>query len=159
MSGTVWLLALGCLLASGCASVLDGTRQRLSVETRYKDSEVIGATCTLSNDRGSWRVVTPGSVIVNRSLADLSADCEKEGFAAGTLVVESAHKALALVYMVVGGVVGTIVDAVTGAAYDYPASVTVGLGGGGFSVVNNSAEIGKSQGTAERTLQPDPGAK
>lgn len=100
------------------------------------------------NDKGMWTVTTPGSLTVNRSFAKLNAQCEKEGFAPGGLVLQSATKDLALVYMLVGGVIGTIVDVATGAAYVYPSSMTVEMGEPAFSLVSNPVKFDQSGGAA-----------
>lgn len=65
-------------LASGCASIVSGSQQSISVETRQKGLMVKNATCKLNNTRGTWYVNTPGSVTVSRSFEDLAIQCEKE---------------------------------------------------------------------------------
>ena len=42
--------------------------------------EVPGVLCTATNDRGSWSVVTPGVVAVERSAARLRITCRRDGF-------------------------------------------------------------------------------
>ena len=39
-----------------------------------------GVACTLSNDKGTWTVVTPGRVAVTRSTEPLTVQCTKEGY-------------------------------------------------------------------------------
>ena len=41
---------------------------------------VDGVSCTLRNDKGTWALVTPGKVQVERSLQPLEIECAKEGF-------------------------------------------------------------------------------
>jgi hypothetical protein len=139
VNGFTWLVLPMCLVASGCASILDGSHQHLSVATRYKDTEVIGATCRLNNDKGSWTLTTPGSITVTRSYSDLNAECEKKGFALGTRVFRSAVKAATFAYMLIGGILGTAIDALTGAAYHYPSSLMVEMSGAEDLAASRSA--------------------
>ncbi len=107
---------------TGCASIVNGTNQSVSVNT----GNVGGATCSLQNDKGRWFVSnTPGSVVVNRSFKDLQIDCQKPGYKDGYKDVASHTKAMAFGNLVFGGVVGAGVDVADGAAYDYPTEVYV----------------------------------
>jgi hypothetical protein len=45
-----------------------------------KNEPIIGARCTVSNDRGSWSVTTPGPVEVELSSALVHVTCRREGF-------------------------------------------------------------------------------
>lgn len=121
------------LLAStqivGCASIVNGQNQSLSVETRTQGGESIpGATCKLTNNKGSWFVTTPGSTTVQRSLEELAVKCEKEPIEAGVASFKSSTKAMAFGNILFGGFIGAGVDIATGAAYDYPALLTVLMG-------------------------------
>jgi len=112
----------------GCASIVSGHNQSLSVNTRNEVGDLTGAKCTLNNDKGTWYVTTPGSVIVRRSYEDLSVACTAEGEAAGTASVKSSTKGMAFGNILFGGVIGAGVDVATGAAYDYPTLILVNLG-------------------------------
>ncbi len=117
------LLLLSALLAAflpGCASIVTGANQPLSVQT--PDCE--GASCTLTNSKGTWFVKSPGSVTVHRAYDELSVTCSKEGYASATNTVASSTKAMAFGNIVFGGVIGAGVDIGTGAAYDYPTLIT-----------------------------------
>jgi hypothetical protein len=90
---TAIALALG-----GCATVPEGSPpQSLAVSTTHELSgggptlgwgsaprgsleELTGAQCTAANDRGSWTLVTPGVLAVDRSTARLRITCRKEGY-------------------------------------------------------------------------------
>jgi hypothetical protein len=106
----------------GCASIVNGTNQSVSVQT----GPVTGANCELANDKGKWYVNgTPGSVTVHRSYQDLTVNCQKKGFASGNTKVESKTKGMAFGNAVFGGVVGAGADMADGAAYDYPQTISV----------------------------------
>lgn len=119
-------LILAATALTGCASIVNGTQQSVSVNT----TPIAGATCSLANDKGRWYVnKTPGSVVVNRSYNDLRIDCRKPGLAHGFQSVPSHTKPMAFGNLVFGGVVGAGVDVVDGAAYDYPTDIFVPMYG------------------------------
>jgi hypothetical protein len=115
-------------LSTGCASIVSGTNQSISVETRNKGMQVTNANCKLSNDKGNWFVTTPGSVVVNRSYNDLSIRCEKDGVEPGLLTAKSFTKGMAFGNILFGGFIGAGVDMASGAAYDYPSLFTIEMG-------------------------------
>ena len=116
-------------LGSGCASIVSGHNQSVSVETRSKEGQaVMSANCKLTNNKGTWFVTSPGSVTVSRSFEDLLINCEKENQLPGLASVKSSTKPMAFGNIIFGGVIGAGVDVATGAAYDYPTMITVTMG-------------------------------
>ncbi|MGD2119385.1 MAG: hypothetical protein PVG66_13570 [Chromatiales bacterium] len=115
-------------MTTGCASIVNGQNQSLSIETRDDASQVSGADCKLSNNKGTWYVVSPGSTVVHRSYEDLSVVCEKEGLDPGMASVKSSTKPMAFGNIIFGGVIGAGIDMANGSAYDYPSLVTVKMG-------------------------------
>jgi hypothetical protein len=114
---------------TGCASIVSGHNQPLSVTTQGQGgADVAGAKCTLSNDKGTWYVTTPGSVTVHRSFNDLSVNCAHDAFDPGVTTVKSATKGMAFGNILFGGIIGAGVDMSSGAAYDYPSLIPVGMG-------------------------------
>src|SRR3990167_7322227 len=108
---------LALIELTGCASIVNGTNQSVSVNTR----PVTGATCSLENDKGKWFVnQTPGSVTVHRSYKDLTINCEKRGYPKASKNIVSKTKGMAFGNVVFGGVIGAGVDMADGSAYDYP---------------------------------------
>lgn len=132
--------------ATGCASIVTGHNQPLSVETRSKGVVTAGANCQLQNDKGTWFVTTPGSVMVQRSAADMSVRCEKNGYEPGLATVKSTTKAMAFGNILFGGIVGGAVDVATGAAFDYPSLISVELG--------SSQTLGGPTAQAEQAPSP-----
>lgn len=122
------ILVWAAALTTGCASIVTGHNQPISVETRHNGAMVREANCKLENDKGTWFVTTPGSVTVRRSFGDLHVRCEKDKHEPGILTVKSTTKAMAFGNAIFGGVVGAGVDIATGAAYDYPSLITVEMG-------------------------------
>lgn len=141
------VLAAVSMLGSGCASIVSGHNQSISVETRSKQGQAItSASCKLSNNKGSWFVTSPGSVTVSRSFENLLINCEKENQEPGLASVKSSTKAMAFGNILFGGLIGAGVDVATGAAYDYPTMITV-LMGEKISVEVPPAEKAKETGS------------
>lgn len=115
-------------LASGCASIVGGHNQVVSVEAKHKGQQISGANCALVNPKGTFFVTTPGTVTVQRSYDDLSVKCEKDGMQPGVLAVKSSTKPMAFGNIIFGGVIGAAVDVGSGAAYDYPTLISVIMG-------------------------------
>lgn len=114
----------GCLvMMSGCASVTKGVNQSVAVNTIPAK-----ATCKLTNSKGTWYVTTPGSAYVHRAYGDLKVACEKDGYQLGTKKVKSKTSAhVAGNVLIPGSIILAGVDAIDGAAYDYPDEIIVPL--------------------------------
>jgi hypothetical protein len=121
-------LSAGAASLTGCASIVSGTSQVVSVETLHPSGNVAGATCKLENDKGVYYVTTPGTVTVHRAYGDMNVKCEKPGYDAGLATFKSSTKGMMAGNILFGGVIGAGVDASTGAAYDYPTLFQVVLG-------------------------------
>ena len=119
------ICAIGLLL-QGCASIVSGSTQSLSVEAKSSEGvSVVGANCKMSNDKGVWFTNTPGSIALHRSADDLTVTCSKALFVPATSVVKSATKGMAAGNILFGGLIGVGIDVATGAAFDYPTLITV----------------------------------
>jgi hypothetical protein len=90
--------------------------------------DVRGATCELSNSRGKWLLISPGSVTIGRSNDNLLVTCRKEGLDDGVVALVSATRGAMFGNIIAGGVIGAVIDHDSGAAYDYPQQVTVEMG-------------------------------
>jgi len=69
----ILLLLTSFILLTSCASTMSGSSQNITVT-----SNVQGATCTLSNDKGTWTLTTPGSAVITSSRVNLALTCAKE---------------------------------------------------------------------------------
>jgi hypothetical protein len=107
---------------------VNGSNQVVSVETKLKNEQVVGANCKLDNGKGIYYVTTSGTVTVNRAYDDMQVKCEKDGLPTGIAAVKSNTKAMAFGNILFGGFIGAAVDAGTGAAYDYPPLISVIMG-------------------------------
>lgn len=120
---SIGILALTALLG-GCATVVSGTTQTIGVKT---DPE--GADCQFSR-KGVLvgRVYpTPGTMQVEKNYESVSVLCRKEGFDDTTGVIGSEFQAATLGNILLGGVIGVVVDAASGAMTKYPEAVTFTL--------------------------------
>jgi uncharacterized protein YceK len=119
---TTTIAALGL---SACASITTGTSQPITVDTPYAQ----GAQCQLMDTAGgSWFMKdTPNTVTVNKGNGPMTIKCEKSGFQKGTTILEETFQGATLGNIILGGGVGIIVDAATGAAQEYPKQAKVYL--------------------------------
>ncbi len=114
------------LISSGCASVASGKNQAVTVQTVCGGQHLDGASCTLKNSKGEWRVNTPGSVTIHKAYGELVVSCEKEGLTPSVSErFDSSANGGAWGNIILGGVVGYAIDAGNGAGFDYPQKMTV----------------------------------
>jgi hypothetical protein len=116
------------VLFSGCAAITTGTTQPLTVTTKQNGANVAGASCEMTNGKGTYYVVTPGTVTVSRSYSDMVVVCKKDPLPDALMTVKSSVKAMAFGNIILGGLVGVVVDTSTGAAYDYPSTFELEMG-------------------------------
>lgn len=121
------LTLFALLVLTGCASVTGSKFQPIVVQTVYDDTAVAGAGCTLTNGAGKWTVTTPGSVSVQKSISDMLVECYMAEGLSGQLAVPSKANPANWGNLLLGGPVGLVVDAQTGAGYDYPSVIAVTL--------------------------------
>ena len=114
------VLACAMLTITGCASMFTGKSSFVNVT-----STPSGADC----DLGGRGVHTPGNVSLSKSVDDIIANCQKEGYLSGTARVESSFNAVTLLNTFLGipGALGYIIDFSTGAAFEYPEQVSINL--------------------------------
>ncbi|MBB6246845.1 hypothetical protein [Rhodanobacter sp. A1T4] len=113
------VLGLTCGL-SACASIVGGTHQHLSVETRSTNQDIVGADCTVTNERGEQHVTTPGIVTVHRGSGPLDVRCVKDGAPIGGQSFASTVRPMEWGNILFGGLIGLVVDFSDDAAHHYP---------------------------------------
>jgi hypothetical protein len=117
---TIIMLLVFSML-SGCASITGSTSQSISVQTKEPTgAEILGANCELTNSKGKWFVITPGTVGVSRSNDNMQLLCRKDGYEPGRNGIVSDTKGMMFGNIIFGGGIGAIVDHTSGAAYEYP---------------------------------------
>ena len=111
------------LCLSGCASIVSEGTQNLTVDT-----DPSGADCKLVNQEGTFYVRnTPGTVPIDTTCKPMTVECTKNGYRRVQETIDYSHKGAAWGNIILGGGIGYIVDRQTGAACDYPQSITVTL--------------------------------
>jgi len=110
----------------GCASITGSKNQPISITSVCEGVVVTNATCTLMNDKGTWFLQTPGSVMIQKAYGDLSVTCKKEN-AVGNGAFQSKSNGGVWGNILAGGIIGYAVDASSGAGFDYPPTMTVVL--------------------------------
>jgi len=108
---------------AGCASVLESTTQPVSVATAPE----AGAACKVSNERGAWSLVSPGTVVIKKSASVLEIQCSKPGFQDAKTYTAPKMSTTAMVGMMLPyvGMIDAAVDGSSGAAQSYPTSYVV----------------------------------
>lgn len=111
-------------LTTGCATVTTGTSQTVAVDTKPE-----GADCrfTRKGDPVASINPTPGIITVSKSDTHLDILCRKNGYQDAVAELGSSFQAMTVGNVLIGGVVGLIIDAASGAAMKYPSSVTITL--------------------------------
>jgi len=145
---TAGVLSVGLL--SGCASIVQGSYERVAVQTTASNELVPNVACKLENTKGNWVLKTPGSVTVRRASDDLYIECVKDGVPAPIAAVKSSGSSWLWGNLLFGGLIGLGVDLVDGDGYDYPLVITTDLAAPlGGKLADGSRAIA-SPGTANR---------
>ena len=118
---TIAAIAATGVALSGCATIITGSTQSIAINT----PPTSGADCSLSNSEGTWNVASPGQVTVAKSKHDISVHCTKSGWQDADSTVASGFQAWTLGNIILGGLIGIGVDAMTGAINEYPKTVNV----------------------------------
>ena len=119
----ILLTACCLLLASGCATLVSGTSQSILVDV----INAKGASCSGIDKRGKqyhW-VNTPSATTVHKGDGPMVLTCEKNGFKKTTHSFDETLVGATLGNIILGGGIGILVDAVSGAAQEYPSKVSV----------------------------------
>ncbi len=102
-------VALCALYVSGCATIMQGKKQDIVVE-----SSPSGATVKTSEGQ---RITTPGTLVLVRK-RDVVVTVEKEGYESSSQVMKKEWSWWLVGNILLGGIIGIAVDFTTGAAYD-----------------------------------------
>ena len=116
------LLALPLIfILCGCATIVSGSQQSIFIETPHAN----GADCKLTDSKnGNWRIdSTPGSVFVTKGNGPMNIVCTKKGYETTIIKVEEEVAGATMGNIILGGGIGILVDAASGAAQKYPDNV------------------------------------
>jgi hypothetical protein len=119
-----WVLGLSIGLLAGCSTLTTGTTQAVSLVTPGAD----GANCELTSPEvGTINVVTPAQVMLSKSQHSVKVMCRKECFTDGQGIINSNFEEMTAGNILVGGVVGVVVDASSGAMNKYDPHVQIAM--------------------------------
>ena len=124
MNAGVTLLCLVTVSLSGCATITTGTTQSILVDTTPS-----GAICRFSRSDREVGVVnpTPGMLMITKDGAPLTIVCKRAGYYPNTGVLRANFEPMTLGNILLGGIIGIVVDAASGADRKYDATLTVTL--------------------------------
>lgn len=113
-------LLIVLIMASGCATVVKGSKQSIGVQT---DPE--GASCELVREGQVIGSVspTPGEVEVEKDKDNIEVTCKKKGFNPASDSISSSFQQWTLGNLLIGGIIGVAIDAGSGAAMQYPPAI------------------------------------
>ena len=117
-------IALTNFVLSSCATITTGTDQGIKVVT---EKNISGASCTLVDSKGnrSFLPRTPGTTYITRGNAPLIITCTKPGYKPTTLEISEKVAGATMGNIILGGGIGIIFDASSGAAQRYPEKIVV----------------------------------
>jgi hypothetical protein len=109
---------------AGCSTITTGTTQSILV-----DSNPAGAVCRFSRSDREVGVVnpTPGMLMITKDKEPITVICTKSSFYPNTGVLLANFEPMTLGNILLGGIVGIIVDAASGADHKYDATLNVTL--------------------------------
>ena len=111
---------------SACATIVSGSSQRVAVDTSPE-----GADCRVS--QGGMPIgeiqQTPGAIMVQRGNGVVQMSCTKPGYRTAQQADGSGVNGWVFGNLVIGGLVGVVIDLATGAAYHYGPNMMLALDG------------------------------
>jgi hypothetical protein len=122
------ILTVMLVFTAACATLFDGTRQKIKVEAvNISDNKILkGVRCTVTDEMESIYMLAenPGIIRVKKGQGALQFDCKKNGYIQKNAIASESFNGTAFFNVFTGGV-GFMVDAVTGAMLDYPSHVII----------------------------------
>lgn len=125
------VLAIACVVSTlqGCASIIDGSTQSVSI-VPMRDGQVYSkATCTASNKKGSWVTSGGGAVTVKKASDALQVKCTDPQTTEASF--SSAPKSTNVGWAVANFflwdlcTISCIIDFSSGSIYEYPSQIQV----------------------------------
>jgi len=140
-------------MLGGCSTIISGTSQKITVNT-----DPTGADCALSRDGLIIGRVnpTPGQTEVSTNRSAITVTCKKEGYQDGSNIDAAGFDPAVLGNILIGGVVGVVVDAASGGASKYDSVVNITLQplppGSPPTASGSSSTLSSSTGPAEEQV-------
>jgi len=118
------LLLLSLLAVTGCASIIEGRSQQITVNTNPPSSD-----CKLERSGTPLGHVnpTPGGILVEKTKHDILITCSKAGYQDSTYMNKSGSAAAVFGNIIAGGLIGWGIDSASGSdnKYDSPVNLTL----------------------------------
>ena len=115
-------LVLLSVLIGGCATITKGSMQSVSINTPH----VVGAVCTLSSPSiGNRTITAPNTISIEKASYNIDVHCKKECYEDGVGVIATSVEVMTAGNILIGGVVGLGVDALSGAINKYEPEATI----------------------------------
>jgi hypothetical protein len=146
------------LLSSGCASVINDSTHPIKVETKTPEGKTVaGADCKLSNDYGVVVMKSGDTVQIRRSSKDLDIVCQEPSNPDAKASAISRASGGMWGNIIMGGVVGAVIDHNKGTAYTYPTWVQLIFGK--TMVFDRSDDKEGAPNVGREVVMPTPDAK
>ena len=118
------VIAAACLALAGCASIITGTSQKISIAT-----QPTGAKCVLSRQDQPIATIepTPGAATVQKDKHDILVKRDKDGYQTAMQYLHSGVEEGTFGNILLGGVIGWGIDSADGADNRYPDTAMVML--------------------------------
>lgn len=113
-----------CAVMAGCASILTGADQAVTVQVMCKGRPV-AADCQVSNSKGRWNFQAPQTRMILRDSAPLRVACYSSVTGEYGVYQYPGVNPASVGNAVVGGLVGTAVDASNTKLWAYPSVITI----------------------------------
>ena len=111
-------------LLSGCATLLEEDTQEVNVRFMCAEKHLV-ATCDLKNDKGRWRLSTPGKATVVNDASQLEISCKAPFIPSFTVSVMPMPSMGMLGNLLFGGFVGAAVDVYNKTGLTYPENIDI----------------------------------
>ena len=120
----IWFVVLSASLLTGCATIVEGVRQDITVTTTPD-----GASCALNRAGASIATITstPATVNILKTRDDIEIVCELDGYLKTARIDESGTAAVVFGNILIGGAIGLVVDISTGASNKYDSALEIAL--------------------------------
>jgi|TARA_R110000782_G_scaffold149778_2_gene242519 ABC-type Fe3+-hydroxamate transport system substrate-binding protein len=152
-------IAAALLAVTGCSTVTTGTTQTVTLDTPM----AAGAKCTMTDmQKRVYQVpATPASLVVEKGDGPMTIVCEKDGYGKTTALIDEEFAGATLGNILIGGGIGILIDAASGAAQRYPDKLTVWMKPQTFTSSEhekqwNEAKLEWDKAEKARNTPPDP---
>lgn len=112
------------LLLSGCASVVNDSKQSVHISTLCGTS-LVSASCVAENPRGRQSFVTPAQIWVDRDVRGLRISCRDLSHRHSSVWVQAVPDVALAGNVLLGGLAGASVDVATGRGVAFPSTIQI----------------------------------